>query len=307
MIGVVGLGAMGSRIAARLLDTGHPVVVWNRDAAKAEPLVARGAAAAATPAALAGACRTVITMVSDPAALHAIVSGPTGIAAGLEPGTQLVEMSTVGPSTVQEVRSQLPPEVDIVDAPVLGSVAQAERGELTLYVGGSADAVERVTPVLTSLGTVVPIGGSGSGAAAKLLANAALFMAVAAVGEAIELGRRLGLGDDVVDTVLATTPLAAEATRRRPLLEAGDYPPRFSLALAAKDARLIHDAASASSADPLRLIEAAAAWLSQAEREGRGEQDYTAMLATITASRRPGSSPTMAARLPPGQGADPPS
>jgi 3-hydroxyisobutyrate dehydrogenase/2-hydroxy-3-oxopropionate reductase len=307
MIGVVGLGAMGSRIAARLLETGHPVVVWNRDAAKTEPLVARGAQRAATPAALAAASRVVITMVSDPAALQATVTGPTGIAAGLEPGTQLVEMSTVGPATIRQVRSQLPPQVDLIDAPVLGSVAQAERGELTLYVGGSADAVGRVAPVLESLGTIVRIGEGGTGAAAKLLANAALFMAIAAVGEAIELGHRLGLCDEVVDTVLETTPLAAEAARRRPLLEAGDYPTRFSLALAAKDARLILEAASASEAGLLRLVEGAGEWLSQADQEGRGGQDYTAVLATITGSRPPGSSPTMAARLRPGRGAAPPS
>jgi 3-hydroxyisobutyrate dehydrogenase-like beta-hydroxyacid dehydrogenase len=216
-------------------------------------------------------------------------------------------MSTVGPAAIRWLRSQLPAGIGLVDAPVLGSVAQAERGELTLYAGGSEDAVRRVTPVLTALGTVVRVGEGGAGAAAKLAANAALFMAVAAVGEAIAFARSLGLGDEVVDRVLETTPLAAEAARRRPLLEAGDYPPRFSLALAAKDARLILEAASASSAGPLRLIESAQEWLAQAQEEGRGAQDYTAMLATITASRPPTSSPTMAARLRPGQGAAPPS
>jgi 3-hydroxyisobutyrate dehydrogenase/2-hydroxy-3-oxopropionate reductase len=284
MIGVVGLGAMGSRIAGRLLDTGHPVVVWNRTAAQAAPLVARGAELAATPAELSTSSQVVITMLADPAALHATIPGPTGIAAGLAPGTQIVEMSTVGPPTIRWLQSQLPAGVGLVDAPVLGSVAQAERGELTLYVGGSEDAVRRVTPVLNALGTVIRLGESGTGSAAKLVANAALFMAVAAVGEAIAFARSAGLGDEVVDRVLETTPLAAEAARRRPLLEAGDYPPRFSLALAAKDARLILDAAAASDAGPLRLIEGVQEWLSQAEQEGRGGQDYTAMLATITRS-----------------------
>jgi 3-hydroxyisobutyrate dehydrogenase-like beta-hydroxyacid dehydrogenase len=288
MIGVVGLGAMGSRIAARLLEAGHPVVVWNRTAAKAAPLVAHGAQHAATPAELAASSHVVITMVSDPAALQATVSGPTGIAAGLPSGTDVLEMSTVGPPTIRWLRSQLPAAVGLVDAPVLGSVAQAERGELTLYVGGSDDAVRRVIPVLTALGTVVRVGGSGAGAAAKLVANAALFMAVAAVGEAVAFARSAGLGEEVVGRVLETTPLAAEAARRRPLLEAGDYPTRFSLALAAKDARLILEAASASDAGPLRLIEGAREWLSQAEQEGRGGQDYTAMLATITAARPEG-------------------
>ena len=284
MIGVVGLGAMGSRIAARLLETGHPVVVWNRTPAKAAPLVALGAEHAATPAELAASSQVVITMVSDPDALRATVSGPTGIAAGLGPGADVVEMSTVGPPAISWLRSRLPAGAELVDAPVLGSVAQAERGELTLYVGGSDDAVRRVTPVLAALGTVVRVGGSGAGAAAKLVANAALFMTVAAVGEAVAFARSAGLGDEVVDRVLETTPLAAEAARRRPLLEAGDYPTRFSLALAAKDARLILEAAAASSAGPLHLIEGAREWLSQAEDEGRGGQDYTAVLATITKS-----------------------
>jgi 3-hydroxyisobutyrate dehydrogenase-like beta-hydroxyacid dehydrogenase len=282
MIGVVGLGAMGSRIAARLLETGRPVTVWNRTATRAAPLVALGAELAATPAELAASSRVVITMVSDPTALRATVSGPTGIAAGLAPGSEVVEMSTVGPPAIRWLRSQLPAGAGLVDAPVLGSVARAERGELTLYVGGSDESVRHVTPVLTALGTVVRVGESGSGAAAKLVANAALFTAVAAVGEAIAFARSTGLDDAVVDRVLGTTPLAAEAARRRPLLDAGDYPTRFSLALAAKDARLILDAAAASNAGPLRLIEGVQEWLSQAEREGRGGQDYTAMLATIT-------------------------
>ena len=87
MIGVVGMGAMGSRIAGRLLDTGHPVVVWNRTAGKAAPLVALGAELAATPAELSASSEVVITMLADPAALHATVQGPSGIAAGLAPGT----------------------------------------------------------------------------------------------------------------------------------------------------------------------------------------------------------------------------
>ena len=282
MIGVVGMGAMGSRIAARLLETGHPVAVWNRTAGKAAALVELGAELAATPAELSASSEVVITMLADPAALRETVQGPTGIAAGLAPGAEVIEMSTVGPPAIRWLRSQLPAGVGLVDAPVLGSVAQAERGDLTLYVGGSEGSVRRVTPVLNALGTVVRTGDSGSGAAAKLAANAALFMAVAAVGEAIAFARSAGLGDDVVDRVLETTPLAAEAARRRPLLEAGDYPPRFSLALAAKDARLILEAAPA--AGRLRLIEGVHEWLDQAEQEGRGDQDYTAMLATITSS-----------------------
>jgi len=270
---------MGGRIARRLLEAGHPVMVWNRSPAKTAPLVELGARAAATPAELAASVPVLITMLADPAALRATVSGPAGIAAGIAPDAAMVEMSTVGPATIAWLRSQLPTDVDVVDAPVLGSVAQVEHGELTLYAGGSPDAVQRVTPVLAPLGTVVPVGASGNGAAAKLLANAALFVAVAAVGEAITLGRRVGLDDETLYRVLATTPLAAETARRRPLLEAADYPARFSLALAVKDAGLIHDAAGGGQ---LRLLEGVREWLVEAAAQGRGEQDYTAVLATIT-------------------------
>jgi 3-hydroxyisobutyrate dehydrogenase-like beta-hydroxyacid dehydrogenase len=286
MVGVVGLGAMGGRIARRLIGAGHPVVVWNRTPERAAPLVDLGATLAATPAGLAASAPVLITMLSDPAALRATVSGPSGIAAGLAPGGAVIEMSTVGPATVRWLRSQLPPEVGLVDAPVLGSVAQAERGELTLYVGGPPDAVERVAPVLEALGTVVRTGENETGAAAKLLANAALFTAVAAVGEAVALGRRMGLDDEVLHRVLETTPLGSEASRRRPLLEAAEYPARFSLELAAKDAGLIHDAASAAAGGPLHLIDGVRTWLAQAQREGRGGQDYTAMLATITGAAK---------------------
>jgi 3-hydroxyisobutyrate dehydrogenase-like beta-hydroxyacid dehydrogenase len=282
MVGVAGLGAMGGRIARRLLETGHRVVVWNRTPGKAAPLVELGAELARTPAELAASVPVLVTMLADPAALRATVSGPHGIAAGIAPDAAMVEMSTVGPETIGWLRSQLPPGVDLVDAPVLGSIAQVERGELTLYAGGSPDALQRVSPLLAPLGTVVPIGGPGTGAAAKLLANAALFMAVAAVGEAVALGRRVGLDDEALYRILATTPLASETARRRPLLEAGDYPARFSLTLAAKDADLIVDAAAG---ERLRLIEGVREWLIEADAEGRGEQDYTAMLATITRSR----------------------
>lgn len=282
-VGVVGLGAMGSRVARRLLETGYRVSVWNRTPDKARPLLDRGAVLADSPAALAAGTRQLITMLSDPEALRVVFTGETGIIAGLAAGATVIEMSTVGPEAVAWLRSQLPPGVGLVDAPVQGSIGQAESGELKLFVGGPDSAVRRLTPLLSALGSVIRAGGLGAGAAAKLLANASLFVAVSAVGELIALGRGLGLGDDVVHEVLAATPLGAEAARRRPLLDRGDYPARFSLALARKDAQLIREAASVAG-KRLPLVEAAHAWLTQAEVEGRGGQDYTAILGTITTS-----------------------
>jgi 3-hydroxyisobutyrate dehydrogenase/2-hydroxy-3-oxopropionate reductase len=275
---------MGQRFAQRLLDAGWNVHVWNRTKAKADALVAGGAALAATPAAAAAAASAVITMVADPPALKAVTEGEDGIGSGLGPETALIEMSTVGPATVARLAAALPPETPLLDAPVLGSLAEAESGTLTIFVGGDPSVVARWTPLLATLGRPVHVGGLGSGAAAKLVANSALFTSLAAVGEAISLADGLALEREAAYAVLARTPLAAQAERRRDAIEANRYPPRFRLALARKDAELIADAAAASGTE-LRLGDSARAWLVDAEGAGYGEADYAAVLAHMLDAR----------------------
>ena len=270
-IAVVGLGAMGSRIARRLIDAGHDVIVWNRDSAKAEGFPQR----AATPADAAERADVVIIMVSDPAALAAVSKG---IAAGARAGSTVVQMSTVGVTAVQRLESELPDGVALLDAPVLGSLAEVEEGRLYIFAGGSDEVVARVSPILSTLGTVVPVGGVGAGSAAKLVANFSLISVLAALGEAFALGRHLGLSDQGLFDVLAATPLGVQAERRREAIESRDYPPLFALALADKDAQLILDAAGDLD---LRVAQAVRSWYADAMREGRGGQDNSALLATI--------------------------
>ena len=276
----VGLGGMGSRMAGRLLEAGHDLTVWNRTAAKAEPLVTLGAAAAASPAEAAASSEVVLTMVADPDALRAVTEGPDGVCAGLAPGATLVEMSTVGPAAVARLASTLPPEVGLLDAPVLGSLSEAESGTLSIFVGGEPDVFERRRELLAELGTPIHVGPSGSGAAAKLVANTTLFGAIGVLGEALALAQALGLSRENAFEVLATTPLAAQAERHRPAIESGEFPPRFPLRLARKDADLI-----AEQGLDLRLTEAARSWLAEA---GDGGQDYSAVLLRIleAATRR---------------------
>jgi 3-hydroxyisobutyrate dehydrogenase-like beta-hydroxyacid dehydrogenase len=270
-IAVVGLGAMGSRIARRLIDAGHDVIVWNRDPAKAEGFPQR----AATPTEAAERAEIVIVMVSDPAALAAVSEG---IVAGAKPGSTIVQMSTVGVAAVESLASALPDGVELLDAPVLGSLAEVEEGRLTIFAGGSDEVVARLSPILSTLGTVVPVGGIGAGSAAKLVANFSLISVLAALGEAFALGRHVGLTDQALFDVLAATPLAAQAERRRDAIVSGSYPPRFALALADKDAQLILDAAGDLD---LRVAQAVRSWYVDAMREGRGEEDNSALLATI--------------------------
>ena len=127
-VAFVGLGAMGSRMARRLLDAGHDLVVWNRSPEKAAELVRSSAALADSPADAALRADVVITMLSDPAALRAVVEGPDGIAAGLGSGGTLIDMSTVGPDAVGWLSGALPAGAQLLDAPVLGSIAEAEAG-----------------------------------------------------------------------------------------------------------------------------------------------------------------------------------
>ena len=263
-VAVIGLGAMGSRIARRLIDAGNDVVVWNRTPAKAEgfPRVA------ATPADAARDAEVTITMVSNPQALREVT-------AAIAPQT-LIEMSTVGPAAIHELAAALPSGTDLLDAPVLGSRAEAEAGTLHVFVGGPAELYEKWAPLLAPLGTTHHVGGLGAGASAKLVANSTLFGALGVLAEALRLAERLGLSRAAAFEILAATPIAAQAERRRAALEANDYPPRFPLALARKDADLV-----AGAAPELRLAQAARSWLADADDASWGDRDYSALLAWI--------------------------
>ena len=271
---------MGGRVAARLIDVGYEVLVWNRTAAKAAPLVNRGAVAVATPAEAATQAEVLVTMVADPAALRAVVAGPTGVAAGAHGSLTMIEMSTVGPGAIAELAAALPEETALIEAPVLGGISEAETGSLAIFVGGADTVVARATPLLSALGTPIHVGPLGTGQAAKLVANATLFGALGTLGEAVALARGFGLATEAAYQVLAQTPLAAQAERRRQAIETASYPPRFRLALAGKDADLIRQSAAAAGVE-LRLIDAVRTWFSDAEAGGSGERDYTAILATI--------------------------
>ena len=277
-VGVVGLGAMGTRIARRLLDAGHEVTVWNRDATKAEPVAAAGAQRADSPAETANDAEAVIVMVTGPEALAAVTEGDGGVVAALE-GAVLVQMSTVGLEALRRLEG-LVPVGSLVDAPVLGSISEVDAGTLTVFAGGPAELVERCTPLLSLLGRVLPVGAVGAGTAAKLVANLTLVGTIGVLGEALALARGVGLDDETAFEVLATTPLGTQAERRRAAFESGDYPPRFQLSLARKDADLILEAARAAGID-LRLAAAAQTWLADAEQAGRGRDDYSSVLNEI--------------------------
>ena len=286
---VVGLGAMGSRIAGQLLAAGHDLIVWNRTAEKAAPLVEGGAVLAETPAEAAASSEAVLLMVADPGALRSVCEGPQGVLAGARTGTTLIQMSTVGPADVADLAAKLPEGVELLDSPVLGSISEAEAGTLEVFASGEPELVERWRPLLSALGAVLHVGPVGAGTAAKLVANSTLLGTLGVLGEALGLARALGLPDEQAFEVLAETPLAAQAERRREPFEKGDYPLRFALSLGRKDAELITAAAAGAGLDA-KVAAAVAEWFAEAEQAGRGELDYSAILDHIAGDQLSGRS-----------------
>jgi 3-hydroxyisobutyrate dehydrogenase/2-hydroxy-3-oxopropionate reductase len=188
-------------------------------------------------------------------------------------------MSTAGPPAVRRLAEAVG-EGRIIDAPVLGSLTEVDAGTLKVFVGGPDEAVDRWRPLLSDLGQVLHVGHLGAGAAAKLVANSTLLASVAVLAEALALADELGLSTDTAFDVLATTPIAAQAERRRQPFTNGSFPLRFRLALARKDADLIAEAGA-----DVRLAAATRSWIAEAEAAGWGERDYSELLAWITGRR----------------------
>lgn len=276
----LGLGQMGAPMARRLLVAGHDLAVWNRTPEKAEPLVEAGARRAASPRGAGEGADAAFTMLADPAALDAVVLGDRGLAAGLPDGATLIEMSTVGPDAVRRVAGELEPRVEVVDAPVLGTIPHATEGTLDIFVGGTAHQYRTWSPVLEAMGRPRHVGPSGAGAAMKLVVNSTLGALMAGLGEALALAEGLGLDEEKVLDVLAESSIGVTVTSKRSRIESGRFEPNFKLALARKDLRLVTEAAEAADVE-LRLAPAAARWLADADQAGLGELDYSAVVAHI--------------------------
>jgi 3-hydroxyisobutyrate dehydrogenase len=268
-IAVLGTGHMGAPIARRLLRAGYPVTVWNRTSARAAPLTTDGAHVAGSPSEAVGKVDVVITMLTDAAALEAVLFGAGGAAPALRPGTCLVEMSTIGPAAVHAVARRLPAGVDLVDAPVAGSVDAAEAGRLAVLAGGEAAAVDRVLPILAPLGTLRRCGGPGSGAALKLVLNTALVTALGALADTLAVADAVGVDRGTALDALGAGALGGAVAR------ATATGASFSIALARKDLDLALAALGSHGGDRSVPIARAAAQVLAAA------PDQTATLTTI--------------------------
>jgi 3-hydroxyisobutyrate dehydrogenase-like beta-hydroxyacid dehydrogenase len=239
--GFVGLGAMGSRLAGRLLDAGHQVYATNRTRAKAEPLIARGLIWRDTPCQVAAAADVTFSMVSDDAALRVVATGAEGILAGLAPDKVYVDMSTVSPAASTEVAAQVSAAgAQMLDAPVSGSLPQAESGTLAIMVGGNAAAFNRIEPLLRQLGqTVTHVGANGQGLVLKLAINISLAAQPLAFAEGLLLAKRSGIDPELAAEVMSTSPIGSPMLRARvPLFLDPGHPAWFDMRMMQKDIRL---------------------------------------------------------------------
>ena len=275
-IAVLGLGAMGRAIAARLLDAGHDLTMWNRTPGRDGELVSSGARRGETPADAVRDAEVVVTMLTDPPALEAVLFGPDGAAAAIPETATLIDMSTVGPTAIASVVERLAP-VAVLDAPVLGSVPSVESGRLVILAGGDHAVFDRHTEFLSLLGTPTYLGPSGSGAWLKLVNNAASTATLVALGELLALTDRAGLEIDAVLRGLEAGPLASLVERWRPRLMGEDQSSYFRLALARKDLAIVFDEAGREGVD-LTVAETSAARCDEAIGAGLGDEDFGAIV-----------------------------
>jgi len=245
-VGFIGLGAMGSRMAGRLLAAHHELVVYNRTEERTRPLEQLGAKVAATPRELAAAVDIVCSSVANDVALEQVMFGPDGALAGIRSGTIVVELSTVNPRTSRRLHEAARSNgVSALDAPVSGSTAQAEQGQLVIFVGGEEDVYQKCQPILAVLGSkTFYLGPSGAGATMKLCVNTLLGLGVQALAEAIALGVKAGLPRERFLQVLGETAVVSPSQKSKlENVRKDEYPAAFALRLMFKDFGLIVETA----------------------------------------------------------------
>jgi 3-hydroxyisobutyrate dehydrogenase/glyoxylate/succinic semialdehyde reductase len=240
-IGFIGLGIMGSRMAANLQKQGYSLAVSNRTRAKAEPLLGPCGTFFDSPAKLAEEVEVLFTMLAHPDAVEEAALGRDGFLDHLKPNTLWTDCSSVNPSFSRRMAAEATRRgVHFVDAPVTGSAPVAARAELVFWVGAEAADLERVRPFLLCMGNkIVHTGGHGMGTSMKMVINLLLGNAMVAFAEAMALGKGLGLSQTTLfDSLLGTPAVAPFLASKRDKIEQGNYEAEFPLRWMQKDMHL---------------------------------------------------------------------
>jgi 3-hydroxyisobutyrate dehydrogenase-like beta-hydroxyacid dehydrogenase len=283
-VGFIGLGIMGSRMAANLRRAGFELNVFNRTHARAQAWAAEhGGTVATSPSAAAEGADVVITMVVDGAQVEAMLLGPDGAADGAPAGALFLDMSTIAPADARRLAGVLRGRGHgFIDAPVTGSAPKAESGTLTIMAGGSDEDMRVAQPLFDAMGeTLVHAGEVGQGQAVKVLSNAVSAINCATLAQALVVGRREGVDLDALVAVMRSGSAGSTMLelKARPMLE-HDFDPLFKLEHMLKDVCLCLDEAHRAGAG-FPFAGLAGELYSAGIGRGLGDQDFAAVLEVV--------------------------
>jgi 2-hydroxy-3-oxopropionate reductase len=279
-IGLIGLGLMGRPMGLNLLKAGHTLTVWNRTASRAESLVAAGAKLAESSREVASSSDVLLTIVSDPPALEEVLWSKDGVLSGLRRGSIYIDSSTVSPALARKISAACAERgARFLDAPVTGGTWGAEKGELVFMVGGEAETLKAVEPILGALSKRwFHLGPNGAGQIIKLAMNMLLALQVDALAEALALVTGAGIqGQKLVEVMQSSMARAPILDIKAPLLLKGEYPPSFPLRLMHKDLGLALDLANQIGV-PLPATAAARETYSAVKGAAKEDLDYAAVM-----------------------------
>jgi 3-hydroxyisobutyrate dehydrogenase len=284
-LGFVGIGLMGRPMTLRLLAAGHEVTVWNRSRDKLAPVVEKGARAAESPAAVARAAEIVMTCVTDQHAMQEVLFSAGGIAAGAKPGLVVVDFSSIAPAAAREFSSILEKSnIGLVDAPVSGGVAGAEKGTLAIMAGGKSEHVERVRPVVMHLAQrFTRMGDSGAGQTTKLCNQIIVGSLIAVIAEAVRLAEAAGVDAKMLPEALKggfadSAPLQVFGAR----MAARTFEPSIgAVSIMLKD---LENAAAVAKEKtvPLPMARTAAELYRLLTAQGRGEKEISTIIELLS-------------------------
>jgi 3-hydroxyisobutyrate dehydrogenase-like beta-hydroxyacid dehydrogenase len=280
-IGFLGLGIMGSRMAANIRKAGHELTVWTHSEGKAERWAAEhGATAAATPAEVARASDIVVSMVVDGGQVESILCEQGGVCDGAHDGLLCVDMSTIAPTDTRRIAARLNErKVAMIDAPVTGSSPRAEAGTLTIMAGGEPQHFDRARPLLEAMGElIVHVGALGQGEMLKLINNSLGAANAAAVAQALLLAHATGVDlDALVQVTQSGSGASAQMQMKSTPMREHDYTTLFKTDHLLKDVRLCLEEAQAAGV-PFPAAAHARDLLSATAGRGHGENDYAAIV-----------------------------
>jgi 3-hydroxyisobutyrate dehydrogenase-like beta-hydroxyacid dehydrogenase len=277
--GFIGLGIMGSRMAANLEKHGYALALFDRTAAKAERLIGPCTTLFDSPASVAKQVDILFTMLAHPTAVEETALGSNGFLDHLRPESLWADCSSVNPSFSKNMAAEAAHRgVRFVDAPVTGSAVPAAEAKLTFWVGAEPTDLERIRPLLLCMGNkIVHAGGHGAGTSMKMVVNVLLGDAMAAFAEAMALGEGLGISRKVLlDSLLATPAVAPFLALKRDRIETGNYEPEFPLRWQQKDLHLACVSAYESGV-AMPVTNAVKELYGLAMRAGHAMQDFSAV------------------------------